>query len=694
YYKDIVENCVMRVDSLDPDFDLILRCLTQLSDNGRDIYDFFLYDQQPFNVFTIDVLTLLKNIPGQESLTAEMIELLGNCLRLNFNLFESSDLLKILTEILEITSLTSDMKVLQSSLSIINSFVVFGNILSSSLYFIISLLGSARLLGDPQIATSTTTIVNNLLSNPSLSFLTATNLCDVIQCKNLSSNAERNNKPILGCIDFLIYYADYYQDKSNVGEIITNITDTSFVLILRSLIVAASYQEVEISVQILKLLLVMFQKKIVKPFYMLSTNESSVWKLLKMLKLDTSNESYKSNLIPVLNHLQNASIQSGLSIEIVELYENYLNYVTPSQIEMILDYYSNNLLCVCLTPEWSGNCDKLIMKYSKLSPLSVFRVIKESYTRSITLRNDPAMVTKYLVMLFDDCTKDYDELDKDQDMLNEIASSVVQLLPFVDDAIFEEMITNFHMKILVKSKDPITRLFRTLCLQLQLKFPPSFNLESAPSVSKADVQVAILRTFTSVTAYKSILTRNDEDNLINSVIIALQSWNRTGIPSVHFLNISCYEFPDSIKKFLSPILTILQTRISNPLTSAPILDFLLSLSEMPSLISNFTIEEFKRIFGIAFKYIQYSNDTFQNKKTFTLNYNDSNIDNIPSTRNFEITKQLLQYLTSLSYRVISGWFIKLSFAQKKALSSFIIKQLLSLSTDDPKNLSLIELVTR
>ncbi|GME67314.1 unnamed protein product [[Candida] boidinii] len=88
---------------------------------------------------------------------------------------------------------------------------------------------------------------------------------------------------------------------------------------------------------------------------------------------------------------------------------------------------------------------------------------------------------------------------------------------------------------------------------------------------------------------------------------------------------------------------------------------------MPTLISSFTTDEFKRIFAIAFKYIEYSEDLMQSKNSMfktteiTKSSNtdpNSNVRNstdlsVPPAeseasnfKNIEITRPLLQYLLS------------------------------------------------
>ncbi|OWB78553.1 hypothetical protein B5S32_g2749 [[Candida] boidinii] len=265
--------------------------------------------------------------------------------------------------------------------------------------------------------------------------------------------------------------------------------------------------------------------------------------------------------------------------------------------------------------------------------------------------------------------------------------------------------------------ESITTIQKILCEHLLTRFPPTLKLPL--NTSKSDIQVAIIHFFTPFTGYKDLFNRQEQDLLVQSTIHALESWNKTGTAGLNFLNICCYEFPLSIKKYLSSLLIILQRRITSPYTSPYILDLLLALSHMPTLISNFTTDEFKRIFAIAFKYIEYSedlmnsrNNIFKNTELTKSSTPDSNSNARNSTdfsvppaeseannfKNIEITRPLLQYLLSLSYRVIAGWYLKLNIDQRRNLSSFIIRNLTLRKNDEGNiedtSLAFIDFVSR
>lgn len=246
------------------------------------------------------------------------------------------------------------------------------------------------------------------------------------------------------------------------------------------------------------------------------------------------------------------------------------------------------------------------------------------------------------------------------------------------------------------------RKFRSLvCDQLTLKLPPILKLPE--NVSKHDLQVAIVRNFTPLISYHELFSKQDEDQIISALLFGLSGWEKTAIPCVHILTVCCYEIPLSIKKYLSVILTKLQTRISSAFASAHILEFLLSLSYIPSLTSNFTVDEFKRAFGITFKLIQYAHEISETKNDQhqgILNHGQElAAENSPSTENLEVTPTISIYLLTLSYDVIANWYLNMKMNDRRQLSSFIIKNLIisqsNRGTDiNNQNMAFLDLISR
>ncbi|KAK6199363.1 tuberous sclerosis 2 protein [Scheffersomyces amazonensis] len=257
---------------------------------------------------------------------------------------------------------------------------------------------------------------------------------------------------------------------------------------------------------------------------------------------------------------------------------------------------------------------------------------------------------------------------------------------FVDWEIYSFVWAHFcsqlaNIDLFIHNEEEISKLKNIICDQLTLNL--SHHIKLPPDITRADIQVASVRTLTPILGYHNNFSKYDEDQIINSLIIGLGSWEKTAIPCINILTVCCYEMPLSVKKYLSVILTTLQTRVTSAFASTHTLEFLLSLVHLPSLTSNFTLDEFRRVFGIAFKLIQYANDMKKRvpheddrKNILQTHGVDAQVDQTPSNQSTEFTPILSQYMLSLSYNVLSTWFLKLHMKDRKKLSSFILKNLI------------------
>lgn len=235
-----------------------------------------------------------------------------------------------------------------------------------------------------------------------------------------------------------------------------------------------------------------------------------------------------------------------------------------------------------------------------------------------------------------------------------------------------------NLKLFENCSSNISSLRSLACDQLSLRLPSS--LKFPEQITKSDLQVAIVRNFTPIISYHRFFSKQDHDQIISSLLNCLTSGEKTTIPCVHILTICCYEIPLSIKKFLTVILTKLQTRISSPLATAHILEFLLSLSYIPDLTSNFTVDDFKRAIGMTFKIIQYSHDIQKikdNQHRGVLTHGQElEADKLPSTELVEITPVISSYLLYMSYDIIANWYLNMKINERRKLTSFIIRNLI------------------
>lgn len=253
-----------------------------------------------------------------------------------------------------------------------------------------------------------------------------------------------------------------------------------------------------------------------------------------------------------------------------------------------------------------------------------------------------------------------------------------------------------NMTLFLNNQEQVLKLRRVICDQLCLNLPSKLILPpsngTSNNITKGDLQVAFVRTLSGLLGYHDFFSKHDEDQIVSSLIFGLGSWDKTAIPCVHILTICCYEIPLSIKKYLSVILAKLQTRVTSSKTSAHTLEFLIALIHLPSMTANFTIDEFKRVFAITFKYIQYLNDMKYHQKAngnaqqaLPKYGSDLKVDQMVSTQSTENSATMNQYILTLSFTVIAAWYIKIDLNERKLISGFLVKNLI-LSNANPEEL--------
>ncbi|KAK9246085.1 hypothetical protein V1506DRAFT_192697 [Lipomyces tetrasporus] len=214
-----------------------------------------------------------------------------------------------------------------------------------------------------------------------------------------------------------------------------------------------------------------------------------------------------------------------------------------------------------------------------------------------------------------------------------------------------------NLSLFMASRSEIQWLRSIICDQLTGRLP---LLDIPKGITRADVQVVLVRTMSSIIGYQSFYSKMDQDNIVKALLVGLMSWERIATSCVHCLLVCSYEFPLSIKKFLSQIFTNFQTKITNSGLSVHILEFLTAMARIPSLTSNFTQDDFKRVFAMSFKYMEHANDLSSSSSAMSSNSN----------------KVWSQYLIALAYSVVSTWYLTMRMADRRDLAPFIIRGLL------------------
>lgn len=207
----------------------------------------------------------------------------------------------------------------------------------------------------------------------------------------------------------------------------------------------------------------------------------------------------------------------------------------------------------------------------------------------------------------------------------------------------------------------IFELWELMCDQISTGKLPNIKLPT--NVNRLETLVALIRSMSSIIGYNAMFNKQHSDRIVQAFVLGLSSWETTAVPCINGLVICCYEFPLSVKKFMFQIFNKLQMAITTTKTTPHVLEFLLSLSRLPRLTDNFTLEDYKRVFGMAFKYIQHAND-LSTKNPPRANETD------------EVWPSMTQYLLALAYNVIANWFLTLKLSRRKEMATFITRNLI------------------
>lgn len=201
------------------------------------------------------------------------------------------------------------------------------------------------------------------------------------------------------------------------------------------------------------------------------------------------------------------------------------------------------------------------------------------------------------------------------------------------------------------------------------------QIQNAPP--KSDIIAVYIHLITILLGYPTVFGSAEHNKLVQTLWMVMDQWDKTTANwALHCLVVCCYECPSSVQRFLSQILAKLQTKISTRDSSTHILEFLLTISLVESMTDNLNIQEFKRVFGICFTYIQGAQDTLTNSKT------NSDLN----------TSILSQYLLRLAYSTIAYLFLAIEISQRAQIISYLVRAMV-LINGNKKALEPISLTT-
>ena len=221
----------------------------------------------------------------------------------------------------------------------------------------------------------------------------------------------------------------------------------------------------------------------------------------------------------------------------------------------------------------------------------------------------------------------------------------------------------------------VQELRKVLCEALR-----SNGIQEPPlgsGLRRADVAICLYHSLIMILSYHRHFQKADEDDIVRTFVHGITTWEKSAKECIHALSICCHELPMSTSKALIQILQRMSQIITQPHVAMHILEFLSGLCRMPHLYSNFREDEWRIVFGIAFRYLQYVRDKKQSHRNSAAANGDTSASTALGTdsRSSSPTDDLPQYVYALAYHVITYWFLALKLPDRAAQVGWIAKNL-------------------
>ncbi|KAI1075277.1 hypothetical protein F5B20DRAFT_394667 [Whalleya microplaca] len=223
----------------------------------------------------------------------------------------------------------------------------------------------------------------------------------------------------------------------------------------------------------------------------------------------------------------------------------------------------------------------------------------------------------------------------------------------------------------------LQELRRIVCDQIKdnkFQEPPN-----ATGLRRSDVAICFFNILTMILSYHQHFQKSEEDEIVRSFVHGIATWERSAKCCIHALTICCQELPSSTSRALVTILSKMAQIVTQPSVAMHILEFLACLSRLPSLYVNFRENEYRIVFGIAFRYLQYVRGRKQSYRNSMVSDSSATPTGSPSVAegyiNPNTSDDLPQYVYALAYHVISFWFLALKLPDRANQVGWIAKNL-------------------
>ena len=204
---------------------------------------------------------------------------------------------------------------------------------------------------------------------------------------------------------------------------------------------------------------------------------------------------------------------------------------------------------------------------------------------------------------------------------------------------------------------------------------------SSSGLRRPDVAQCLFSCLIMVLGYHHHFQKNEEDEMIRTFMHGIT--DRNAKTCIHALSVCCHELPLSISKSLVTILQKMSQVITQPLVAIHILEFLACLSRLHSLYSNFRDDEYRIVFGICFRYLQYVRDRKRSMRGSHSSepsapgvLHGNHLDHLAHlVQPLSATDDVPQYVYALAYHVITFWFLAVKIPERPNHIGWIAKNL-------------------
>ncbi|TFY81077.1 hypothetical protein EWM64_g2930 [Hericium alpestre] len=217
------------------------------------------------------------------------------------------------------------------------------------------------------------------------------------------------------------------------------------------------------------------------------------------------------------------------------------------------------------------------------------------------------------------------------------------------------LLANKHLFCGPRTKGAISTLLSTLCNSISKGEFAASVTNWPPGLKTRDAQALAYHTLSVLISYKKCFEPSLQHVLVEVLITGLSGQQSAIKCCLHALTLAAFELPDSMRRFLTNILTKLSQIMTNATIAVHIIDFLAMVGSLPMLYTNFIEDHYKMVFGVALQYLRLHNQP---------------------ERSSDSSWALSQHVRVMSFYILYSWFLAVKLPDRPRHVKYITRQLL------------------